>query len=118
RVEGIEWLTTRRDPRRGQVLSFLHHHRYDGMFSSLARQGADLTILASPLIMGPGTAIEYRQHLRVVSRHTRTLTAGTGTATIVEALRSGQQVAIASDVAGQTPVTFLGRKVLGSFGAA
>ena len=32
-VRGIEWLTTRRDPARGVLLSFAHHNHYDGMFA-------------------------------------------------------------------------------------
>ena len=41
-----------------------------------------------------------------------------GTQGIVDLLTRGAVVAIASDVPGRTPMTLVGREVLGSFGAA
>ncbi len=118
RVEGIEWLTTRRDPERATVLSFMHHHRFEGMFASLKRAGADLTVLAFADAMAPEAPAYLRQHMRVVGMGATLLPTGGGTDAVLEALRPGVTMAIASDVPGRTTVEFLGRKVLGSFGAA
>jgi lauroyl/myristoyl acyltransferase len=118
RVRGIEWLTTRRDQSRGVVLSFMHHAHYEGMFPSLARVGAQLHALAHPLIAGGDAGVELDQHLHVVSRGARVVPASGGTEAIASVLGPGVTLAIASDLPGHTPVTFLGRRVLGSFGAA
>lgn len=117
-VAGVEWLTSRRDTARPLVLSFLHHGRYDGLFASLARHGADLDILTLPDALEPDAPVQIRQHVRVVRRGGRMVPTTGGTDAIVGAMRPGSVWAIASDVPGRTPVQFLGREVLGSFGAA
>jgi len=117
-VSGVAWLTSGRDTTRPVVLSFLHHARYDGLFASLARHGADLDILTLPDALEPDAPAQIRQHVRVVRRGGRMVPTTGGTAAIVGAMRPGSVWAIASDVPGRTPVEFLGRKVLGSFGAA
>lgn len=118
RVEGVEWLTTKRDESRPAILSFMHHHRYDGMFGSLKRAGADVHCLVLADAMADDAPAQIKQHVRVVAKGGPILPTTGGTAAVVEALRPGVTMAIASDVPGQTPVEFLGRKVLGSFGAA
>lgn len=117
-VRGIESLTTGRDPSRAMVLSFMHHHRYDGLFGSLRRHGVDITALTMPWALGPEAPKLTRQHMSVVARGATVRAATGGTAGLVEEMKPGVIMAIASDVPGQTPVTFLGRDVLGSFGAA
>jgi lauroyl/myristoyl acyltransferase len=118
RVHGIERLTTERDPARSIILSFTHHHRYDGMFGSVARLGAPSQILITPEIARPEAGIAFAQHLRVAGRGGPIIEAVGGTSTIAELLRPGALVALAPDFPGHTPVTFLGRRVLGSFGTA
>ncbi|MEO6884870.1 MAG: hypothetical protein ABI232_01105 [Jatrophihabitantaceae bacterium] len=118
RVRGIEWLTTRRDQSRGVVLSFMHHNRYDGLFASLARVGAPCLVLTAPEVLRPDTDPALKQHVRVVGHLGQVMAATGGTEAIAEMLRPGVTLAIASDVPGHTPVTFLGRRVLASFGAA
>jgi lauroyl/myristoyl acyltransferase len=117
-VRGIEWLTTRRDPARPLVLSFFHHHRYDGMFASLKRAGADLTILVIEEGMDKDAFKVLRQHMKIVARGGHLVPATGGTEAVVAALQPGVTLCIASDVPGRTEVDFLGRTVLGSFGAA
>jgi hypothetical protein len=117
-VRGVEWLTTRRDPNRAIVLSFMHHNRYDGLFGSLARAGAPCHALMARELMLPEAGTVYRQHRRVVTRGAHVVPADIGTEAIADVLRPGVTLAIASDFPGRTPVTFLGRRVLGSFGAA
>jgi lauroyl/myristoyl acyltransferase len=117
-VRGADVLTARRDPGRSIVLSFLHHHRYDGLFPSLAHVGAPCHILTLPLVLAPAAPAAYKQHIRVVRRGGTIVPATGGTPAIIATLRPGMTLAIASDVPGHTPVTFLGRRVLASFGAA
>lgn len=117
-VRDVEWLTTRRDPSRPMILSFFHHHRYDGMFASLKRAGADLTILVIEEGMDKNAFKVLRQHMKVVARGGRLIPAAGGTDAVVAELQPGVVLCIASDVPGRTPVTFLNRDVLGSFGAA
>lgn len=117
-VRDIEWLTTKRDPSRPMILSFFHHHRYDGMFGSLKRAGADLTVLVIEEGLDKDAFKILRQHMKVVARGGRLIPAAGGTDAVVAALQPGVILCIASDVPGRTPVKFLGRDVLGSFGAA
>lgn len=117
RVKGIEWLTTRRDPSRGIILSFTHHHRYDGMFGSLVSAGAPpLTIVITEAISKPEAGIAFRQHLRVASRGGTFVNAERGTNELAALLGPGTILAVAPDFPGRTPITFLGRRVLAPFG--
>jgi lauroyl/myristoyl acyltransferase len=116
-VRGIEHLTER-DLSRGVLLSFMHHNRYDGMFASVARHGVELTSVMTPGMLAPDAHLAYRQHKNVVLRGTKLIPSVGGTEAIASHLRPGTVLAIAPDVAGRTPVTWLGRPVLGSFGSA
>lgn len=117
-VRGIEWLTTQRDPNRSVVLSFMHHYRYEGMFKSLKDKGVDIDILATPLWSDATQSAPFRHHLNIVASGGRMIRAVGGTDRFVEMVKPGMVLAIASDLPGQTEVTFLGRRVRGSFGAA
>lgn len=116
-VRGADVLTGR-DQSRGVVLSFMHHHRYDGLFPSLAHVGAACHILTMPLVLQPDAPAAYKQHIRIVRRGGTIVPASGGTDAIAAGLRPGMILAIASDVPGHTPVSFLGRDVLASSGAA
>jgi lauroyl/myristoyl acyltransferase len=117
-VRGVEWLTTGRDPERGVVLSFAHHNRYDGLFGSLSRHGVRIHAVMTPEIMGPDAGFAFNQHERIVRRGAEIVPASVGTDGLAAILGPGATLAIASDFPGRTPVSFLGRQVLGSFGAA
>ncbi len=117
-VRDVEWLTTRRDRSRAVVLSFLHHHQYYGLFGSLQRHGVDVTVLSMPWALGPDAPPYIKQQMRVIARGATVRPVGGGTDAVVGEMRPGVVMAIASDVAGRTPVRFLGRDLLGSFGAA
>jgi lauroyl/myristoyl acyltransferase len=116
-VRDIEWLTTRRDPARGVVLSFAHHNSYDGLFGSLARFGPKLEIVMTPDFITPSAPIAYRQHKAVCAKGGHIISSTSGTDVLARVLEDRGILAIASDFPGRTPVTYLGRKVLGSFGA-
>jgi lauroyl/myristoyl acyltransferase len=119
-VQGVEWLTSKRDPDRGVLLSFLHHGQYDGLFASLARVGVAMYTVVAPEAFDPSTPIQLRQHFKVagMARETTLVPTTIGSAGMVELLKNRSVVAIASDVAGRTPIQFLGRDLKGSFGAA
>jgi len=119
-VSGVEWLTTRRDPSRGVLLSFLHHGQYEGLFPSLARVGVAVDIVVAAEAFDPASPIELRQHFKVASQSplTTMVPATVGTSGMVDRLQSGSILALASDVSGRTPMRFLGRELMGSFGAA
>jgi len=119
-VSGIEWLTTKRNPERGILLSFVHHAQYEGLFPSLARAGAAVHTVVAPEAFDPASPIQLRQHFKVAGMMPTTtlVPASIGTAGMVDLLENRAILGIASDVAGRTPVRFLGRELKGSFGAA
>jgi lauroyl/myristoyl acyltransferase len=119
RVEGLENLVGARDLGRGVVLNFMHHGAYDGAFASLARLGAPSHMLVYPYMVRPDAPRWLKQHMHVASSAGGFVTsADIGTQGITDLLRGGAVVSIASDVPGRTPVKFVGRELLGSFGAA
>lgn len=118
RVEGIEHLLASRDAGQGVLLSFAHHHQYDGLFGSLARHGVEIFAVMLPEMMAPDAPVEFRQHKVVCERGATLVSSGLGTAGLQAYLEQGKVLALASDVPGRTEVTFLGRRVVGSFGAA
>lgn len=117
-VRDVEWLTVKRDQDRPMVLNFMHHHLYDGLFTSLAEAGAPVSVLTSPKVLGPDTAQQIKQHLKLVAERCPLVPAVGGTDELQKLLTPGTVMAIASDVPGHTEVTFLGRRVLASLGAA
>ena len=119
RVEGIERLVAARDQGRGVMLNFVHHGYYDGAFASLGRRGVQCRMVVYPYMLEPDAPVWLKQHMAVACAGGGTaVNAAIGTAGLTELLQSGEVVAIASDVPGRTPMTFAGREVLGSFGAA
>jgi lauroyl/myristoyl acyltransferase len=117
-VRDIEWLTTKRDPDRGVVLSFAHHNSYDGLFASISRLGPKLDVVMTPDMMTPSAPIAYRQHYAVCRMGSNVIPSDLGTEALTQVLERRGILGIASDFPGRTEVTFLGRRVMGSFGAA
>ncbi|HET6153742.1 MAG TPA: hypothetical protein VFE15_12340 [Marmoricola sp.] len=116
-VRNVERLTGR-DQSRPLVMSFMHHARYDGLFASLSRAGATCHIMTWPDALEKTAPALIKQHIRVVRRGGPLVPATGGTAGLVAQMKPGVMMAIASDVASRTEIDFLGRRVLGSFGAA
>jgi lauroyl/myristoyl acyltransferase len=96
----------------------MHHAHYNGLFASIARLGPKLEIVMSPAIMQPDSVIQMKQQRRVVCKGGRAHSTNLGTDAIVSIVQPDSIVAIATDVPGRTPMTFLGQKVIGSFGSA
>lgn len=119
RVEGIEHARVALEPGRGAILSFMHHGLYDRVFTTLSRQGLSLAMVVYPYMLHDDAPGWIRQHVRVNTLGGgRAVSTEVGAAGLAALLREGHMLAIASDVPGRTPVTFAGRDVLGSFGAA
>ena len=119
RVDGIGYLLGARSSGRGVLLNFVHHGYYDGAFPSIARLGAPAHMVVYPYMLEPDAPLWLQQHVRVgTANGGTTVSAAVGTDGLLDLLRRGEVLAIASDVPGRTPLTFVGREVLGSFGAA
>lgn len=117
RVVGSEHLH-RAGQQGGLVLSFMHHGYYDGAFPSLAL-GSRLHMVCYPYMLRDDAPGWLRQHVRLATVGGGVpVSTEVGNEGITALLARGEVVAIASDVPGRTPVRFVGRDVLGSFGAA
>lgn len=103
----------------GAVLNFLHHGLYDGIFASVrAATGRAVTVIVDPNHLAPDALPWKRQHIRVVSRGGPILAADAGYPSMLERVRDGEIVALATDVPHRLSVHFLGRERRGAFGAA
>lgn len=118
-VANLEALERARAAGRGVVVSFLHHGHYEGSVASLAWAGQPLTMLVSDDMLAEDAPTFLRQHVRVGRvLGNRTIAASEGMAACKEALQGGEPIAVATDVPGRSPLTFLGAQRLGSSGAA
>lgn len=119
RIVGLDHLLAARDLGRGVMLNFMHHGAYDGACGSLGRRGVQLHMLAYPYMMRADAASWLKQHISVsCAGGGVALSSEIGTQGILALLSQGKVVAVATDVPGRTPLRFVGRDVLGSFGAA
>lgn len=120
RIEGLEWLTTKKDPNRGIVLNFMHHGQYDGLVGSFSNAGVYVRGVAAPEAFTGDMPVQLRQHFKLCASFPKAplVNAGGGTPALLKVLQDNEILTIASDVAGRTPVTFLGREMVCSFGAA
>jgi lauroyl/myristoyl acyltransferase len=119
RVVGMEHLDAARDGGRGVMLNFVHHGTYEGAFASLSRLGAPPHMVVYPYMVRDDAPRWLKQHMKVACTGGGVrVSAEVGTQGIIDLLNQGAIVAVASDVPGRTPLRFVGRDVLGSFGAA
>ena len=119
RIVGLEHLQAARDLGRGVMLNFMHHGAYEGAFGSLGRRGVQLHMVVYPYMTRPDAPRWLRQHMSVAcAGGGQAISAEIGTQGIIELLNQGKVVALASDVPGRTPLRFVDREVMGSFGAA
>ena len=115
RVEGAEHLAA---AHGGAVLNFLHHGPFERVGLSVAQHGHHLQMMMAPWFFDPDAAPWLRQHALISTRGCSGFSSAEGSAGVRARLEAGQLVAIASDMPGRTEVDFLGRRRLGSFGAA
>lgn len=118
-VSGLSNLTQITDRGNGVIVNFMHHGQFDGVFGSLVNAGApELHLACHPAMFREDCPDFLRQHLAVVRRGGQPFDVSGKFTWMAEGLRGGMRLGIASDVPGGTPVTFCGRQVLGSSGAA
>ncbi len=118
-VHGLEHLSAAHATGRGVMMSFMHHAIYEGGFASIGRLGISCKVAVYPYMLRDDAPVWLRQHLDVArSGGAVPVSAGIGTKGLMGLLQSGEVVGIASDVPGHTPVRFVGRDVVGSYGAA
>ncbi|MET3960905.1 lauroyl/myristoyl acyltransferase [Marmoricola sp. OAE513] len=132
-VEDVEKFLEARSRGRGVIISFVHHGQYNGVVSSMARVADDLAGVpkserpgfivngvVSPEAFDKKAPLALRQHFKVCAYgpNIKLMSATDGTGPMIEILENGGVLAIAFDVAGRTPIKFLGRDMLGSFGMA
>lgn len=116
RVHGVEHLTAAKALGRGVVLHFLHHGFYEGAVSSLAIAGhVDHAIVEPDLVTGTltGSRAAYKEAIGRVDLKSTDI----GLDGMVDLVRSGKVVAMATDRPGRTPVEFCGRALWSSSGA-
>ncbi|WP_375477316.1 hypothetical protein [uncultured Jatrophihabitans sp.] len=120
RVEGMPVLTGDRDASRGVVLNFMHHGQTDGAWASLRHLGVEnLHLMAVKTALLRDAPASWKQRRKICELGAVLVPADlAGTKKTVGLLRRGEIVAIASDLPGDVPVTFLGRRVGAAFGAA
>lgn len=116
-VWGIEALPARR-PGQGMVLNFMHQAYFEGAFASLRPYIGPIHTVVAPPFLRPSAEPWKRQLAHVIALGGSVVPADVGTTRLANLLKEGATVAIASDVKGQTPVTFLGKRFMGSSGAA
>jgi lauroyl/myristoyl acyltransferase len=126
------WLTTRQpvanlgpllaaqERGRGLILNFVHHGQFDGIFGSLSSYGVRANIAGGPEWFAPdrSRADERLRRNTEVGGARLFNVAESGYRGMAEILRSGCVLALASDMPGHTEMMVLGRRVLGSSGAA
>ena len=120
RVSGFEHLVAARDQGRGVVLNFMHHGHYEGAFASLRDAGVPLHMLVYPHTLLPRRRPGWlKQHIRVASLGwSAAVSADVGSQGITDLLNQGRSWPWPPTCPGRTPLRFVGRDVLGSFGAA
>ena len=116
RVDGLEHL---REDGRGTIVSFLHHGPFVVIGPSLAPSGREVHVIADPSLCPPQAKPWQAQvHAMATQGKASLFSAAEGSRGIKERLARGAVVAVASDVPGHSVVTFLGRQLVGSSGAA
>ncbi|MDP2775046.1 MAG: hypothetical protein Q8O61_15950, partial [Nocardioides sp.] len=117
-VDGIERLIAARDLGRGVILNFMHHAQYEGAFPSVARMGVPSEIIVHPNMLQPDAPEHMKQRVRVGTRGCHVHGTDIGMTGISALVGEGKVVTIATDATGSAEVTFAGRRVKGSSGAA
>lgn len=120
KVSGIENLQKAHAEGRGVIISFLHFGFYEAVWPAIARPPALVPrVMVHPYMLSPEAPGWIRQHVRVGSSGVaRPVPSDAGVPTLLALLADGGVLALATDVPGRTKVHFLGRDLLGSFGAA
>jgi lauroyl/myristoyl acyltransferase len=122
-VEGTEILELLTSRGTGCVLSFMHQGMYMGLFGSLGALGFTTHVATLPAFFRgdvTGPVLWRRQQIvRVFGGNgARPFPARGAYSTMLDLVAAGEIVAIATDVPGRLPMTFLGRRVSAASGPA
>ncbi len=115
RVEGVENLEA---GRGGAIVNFLHHGPYESLGLSLAEYGHHMHLMIAPWFYREDRALWLDQHRLIMGRGCTVFPSTEGADGVRRRLTEGELVTLATDMPGRTPVTFVGRELLGTFGAA
>lgn len=102
----------------GVILNFMHMGPYERLCISFQAVGMHLHGMVHPNMLDPNGMPWERQNGLIIGNGGTLFPATEGAAGIVRRLDEGKVVAVAVDVPGRTEMQFVGRRVLGSFGAA
>lgn len=108
----------------GVLVSLVHQSQFGAHAACLARHGLPLTVLVSPMLLGPQAATRrglLRSQLLATfatGPNVSVLPAADSYPELASLLRAGGTVALGCDVKGSTPVRFLGRTVYVASGTA
>ena len=117
RIIGLEHLVAARAAGRGVVFNWMHHGAVEGTAKPFADAGFHMRQVGAAKLFGALPAW-LRQHLQIAALGGSVMvSAGSGSQALLEELKNGQLLSIAVDVAGRTPMRWLGRDLVGSFGA-
>jgi lauroyl/myristoyl acyltransferase len=116
RVDGVERLRELIDSPRGMVVTAMHQHGIE-FGDSLAHAGLPVHVVAHSNWFLPTTPAWMQQVVRVYLDSHELIDVAAGAPAIASRVARGAAVMLAVDVPGRTPVTFVGRRLLGSSGA-
>lgn len=117
-VKGMDGLKAARDAGNGVVLNFMHHGNFEGAIARLALDGVPQTVLLSDAYFNEKISDTRRQLLVLTIRDNIPHTVAQGRDAITNLLHEGRVIALATDVPGRAPMTFLGQERVCSSGAA
>jgi lauroyl/myristoyl acyltransferase len=117
RIIGLEHLEEARSRGRGVVFNWMHHGAVEGTAKPFADAGFHMRQVGAAKLFGSLPAW-LRQHLQIAAMGGSVMiSAGGGSKALLDELKNGETLSIAVDVPGRTPMRWLGRDLIGSFGA-
>lgn len=118
-VTGVEIFEQLRETGRGVLLSFVHHGHFAGLFPSFAARGVRMHVAAAPHYLDDSIntsrsfgTVRDRAHITTVRGNGNSAFLAGGSYDLMrDLLVRGEVVALAHDLPGGSPATWLGRKV-------
>ncbi len=116
-IVGTEHLETAIAAGRGVVFNWMHHGIVEATAKPMADAGFHMRQVGADKLFGALPAW-LRQHIKIAAMGGSVMVnAAGGSEALRSELKNGHTLSIAVDVAGRTPMHFLGRDLVGSFGA-
>jgi lauroyl/myristoyl acyltransferase len=116
-IVGYEHLDTAIAHGRGVVFNWMHHGTVEATAKPMSDAGYYMRQVGADKLFGALPAW-LRQHLKIAAMGGSVMVnAAGGSEALRNELKNGHTLSIAIDVAGRTPMRWLGRDLVGSFGA-